>query len=68
MKKHLFEVTHKAFVTDHIEFIGTIVEADDKEGAEYLFNQIAAKRRKHPYMWSDASSIELLEVLTEKDL
>lgn len=64
----IFGVTHEAFQTDHLGYGTTYVRAESADEARRIFNEAAAKRRKYPYVWSDALVVEPLELLNDESL
>lgn len=66
MKTEIYEVVHEHFITDNTGYTTTLVEATSARKARDYFNKLAAKRRKYPYMWSDAESVTKAKILKAK--
>lgn len=48
----LWQVSHRAFQTDDLRWITTLVRAPTREAAQAKFNALAEQRREYPYCWT----------------
>lgn len=51
----VWKVVHKAFSTDHLAWVDSLVLADSAEEALEKYNRLAKERTQYPYMWNQVN-------------